>query len=312
VKIEIGDFMWAVSLQEEKECNLFPVRANKRNGKPNANGKYGFVDRAGKLVIEPQFDIAHSPVNSMASVYNGYQIGFVNDGGKYVIPAQYDIDRYRSHSFDEYGLCVVTKFGEFDNSKYGAIDKKGNVVIPLIYNDLVILSEDRFYAQTDKGYRLFSIDGTPVVDKYFGGMGYSSSFDDFILVDTELPEQESETSDKIFRADCGEGNYLYFYECYPGCAEDHGHGFGIMEKDGTILTHQIFEHIGEYYDGLIFGQSLSHNFDYINLDGKIELFNFPDICSDFVDGVARIVTHDWGHAMFNYSQGVWKTIPMRS
>jgi hypothetical protein len=302
-RIEIGDFIWAVCL--DKSCNLFPVRANKRDGKPNANGKYGFVDRSGKFVTAPQFDIAHPPVNGMASVFNGYKIGFVNEDGEYVIPAQHDIDRCRTHNFDEYGLGVVAKFGEFDNSKYGVIDKAGNVVVPLIYDDLEVLSEDRLYAKIDdNGYRLLNFDGTPVNDEYFGRIGTGGVFDEFVLVDTEPPKSESETSDKIFRADCREGNYLYFYECYPGCAESHGHGFGIMKEDGTILTHQIFEHIGSYFDGLIFGQSLSRSFDYINLDGEIELFNFPDICSEFVDGVARIATHDECEAMYNYTQGV--------
>jgi hypothetical protein len=208
---------------------------------------------------------------------------------------------------------MVAKFGEFDNSKYGVIDKSGNVVVPLIYDDLAVVSKDRIFAQADsckKGYRLLNFDGTPVIDEYFGGMGFNSVFDELILVDAELSKPQAETSDKIFRADCGEGNYLYFYECYPGCAESHGHGFGIMKDDGTILTHQIFEHIGSYCDGLIFGQSLSLNFDYIDLDGKPVLFNFPDICSDFIDGMARITTHAWSEAMYNYTQGVTHKNPI--
>ena len=66
-----------------------------------------------------------------------------------------------------------------------------------------------------------------------------------------------------------------------------------MKQDGTILTPQIFQHIGEYYNGFIPGNAVSTVYDYIDLDGKIVLYNFHDTCSDFFNGVAYIVTHNW-------------------
>ena len=94
--------------------------------------------------------------------------------------------------------------------------------------------------------------------------------------------------------------YLYFHECYSGCVDEHGYGFGLMKEDGTILTNEIFEHIGTYSNGLIQGNSASCYNNYVDRESKMILFNFSDNCSNFIDGNAFIVTHDWPGSSFIY------------
>lgn len=287
-KIEIGDFYWDFGFESEPHEELFAIRANKRNGKPNTNGKYGFVDREGNIVIAPQFDSIRSFENGMAGVCIGFKKGFVNYKGEYIIPAEYD----HAYRFDKHGLCIVSKFGEYDRLLNGIIDKSGNVIAPLAYEEIEILSKDRFFARTDNGYTLFDISGTPISNQEFGYI--SKAFDNYVFAEIDLPgkKQKSPTG-KTFRKSCYEGRYLYFYDRYSGCADKHGYDFGIMKEDRTILTHQMFEYIGYYSDGLIRTET-DFMWVYVDLEGKPVLFDFSDTCSDFIDGAAYIVTHSWG------------------
>ena len=288
MKTEIGDFYWDVYFKYDDNVKLFTIRSNKRNGFPNAGGKYGLVDDTGKIVVQPKFDRIYYPSNGMINVDVGYLGGFIDEGGAYVIPAEYDHPR----SFSEHGLCVVAKYGEYSRLMEGIIDSSGSIVAPLIFTDIKILSKERFVAQHGNGYKLFDISGTPVSDNVFGRV--DAVFNGFALADAdELYETEYNPTGRIFRESCGEGRYLYFHECYPGCSEDHMHGFGLMKEDGTILTPEIFEHAGDFSEGLMRVNSVSWLEDYINLDGIPVLVDFTSNCSDFIDGAAYIATHDW-------------------
>jgi len=293
-KIEIGEFLWETSINYGIKGNLIRIRANKRDGKPNANGKYGFANKNGKIAISPRFDRVYDFYDGVINVETGFLNGFINESGEYIIPATYD----KVSPFCEHGLCVVSKYKDYYHLVDGIIDKNGVIVAPLDFEDINILSQDRFYAKTDNGYMLFDITGVPITNKEFGSIRFI--YDNLAIVYIDTDGKKDIPTGKIFREKCGEGRYLYFFECYPNCADSHGHGFGIMKEDGTILTAEIFEHIGYYSEGFILGETGGSYFDYIDLEGNPVLFNFNDTCSEFIDGAAYIVTHNWAHGSLMY------------
>lgn len=83
------------------------------------NGKYGFMDRKGKVVIDIKYADAFSFEEGLAAVEIDKKYGFINTKGKLVIPAIYD----DFGGFKE-GLCAVKKQG-----KFGFINQKGEVKI---------------------------------------------------------------------------------------------------------------------------------------------------------------------------------------
>ena len=95
---------------------LFPV---------GVNGKWGYINRSGKLVIPLHFDIAYNFHEGLAPVVEvNYKYGYINKSGKLVIPPQYDAaDNFRE------GLALVGV-----NAKYGYINTSGKLVIPLQYD----------------------------------------------------------------------------------------------------------------------------------------------------------------------------------
>jgi len=50
-------------------------------------GRWGFVDKTGKFIINPQFDEAASFTNDVARVRTGGRYGYVDPSGKFVFSA---------------------------------------------------------------------------------------------------------------------------------------------------------------------------------------------------------------------------------
>lgn len=75
----------------------------------NADGQWGFVDRDGAVMIEPQYQNARSFSAGLAAVYDGAAWGFINEAGRWVISAQFADAGY----FTAKGVCLVGQGGEY-------------------------------------------------------------------------------------------------------------------------------------------------------------------------------------------------------
>jgi hypothetical protein len=84
------------------------------------NGKHGYIDRTGRLVIPAIFDSTYAFREGLAWVKQDGKYGYIDKTGKMVIPPQFD----DAEDFSE-GLAAV-KVGNL----YGYIDRTGKMVIP--------------------------------------------------------------------------------------------------------------------------------------------------------------------------------------
>lgn len=89
------------------------------------NGKIGFVDTTGQLVIPPQFDYGPTGCfqNGMACVKLNGLYGWIDKTGKFVIQPEYDDTGFRG---EIEGVIFVRK-GEM----IGLIDTQGNEITPI-------------------------------------------------------------------------------------------------------------------------------------------------------------------------------------
>ena len=94
------------------------------------NGKYGFVDIAGK-VIKPQWDDAEPFSEGLAAVKKGDKWGFIDYDGKIVMKPQWE----KVGHFSE-GLAPVKK-----NNKWGFINTTGKFVFEPQWNDAVFFDD---------------------------------------------------------------------------------------------------------------------------------------------------------------------------
>lgn len=70
------------------------------------NGKWGFIDRTGEIVIQPKYDGAKSFSSGLAGVKTGESWGFINQDGTLVIDSVFaDVDYFTSG-----GITVVSEY----------------------------------------------------------------------------------------------------------------------------------------------------------------------------------------------------------
>jgi len=98
------------------------------------NNKYGFIDNDGHVVIDPKYDCVLSTYFSenLCPIQIDNMCGFIDLTGNLKIKPEYD-----EVTDFMYGLSAVSKF-----EKWGYINKDGEVIIPLVFDDACCFSQD--------------------------------------------------------------------------------------------------------------------------------------------------------------------------
>ena len=111
-----------------KEIELYPVKVE---GMEDNRGRYGYVDKNGKWVIEPQYISADSfdPETGLAKVRlpkGDYAIGFINNKGEMVLDGY---GSYNTKSFKNGYAVVDTNVRVKTYSTKKLVDKEGKTII---------------------------------------------------------------------------------------------------------------------------------------------------------------------------------------
>ena len=101
----------ATAQAKDKEMPLFWIRED---------GKYGYIDKKGAVVIPPAFENTMGFNEGLAATKLGGKYGYIDTKGTWVIKPQFDF----TYMFSE-GLAMVRV-----KEKYAWIDKTGTIVIP--------------------------------------------------------------------------------------------------------------------------------------------------------------------------------------
>lgn len=167
------------SLPEVEEVMMF-TEGLALFSKKDSDGeqRMGYVDKKGKVVIEPFYKEVKPFSNGLAVVRTVDKYGYINRKGEMVIPEQFadasiftgnfavaGISRDHWGVIDKKGSFVINpKYGEItidgneflvaENNRCGIVDKSGNTIVPM---DFKIL-----YPFYGKGYTMATLDG----DKY--------------------------------------------------------------------------------------------------------------------------------------------------
>jgi hypothetical protein len=111
------------------------------------DGKFGYIGKDGLFVINPQFQKAFDFSEGLALINDGKKWGYIDKTGLYVINPQFDDAR----SFNE-GLAVVGQ-----KKMYGFINKQGKIVINPQFDDarsfnegLAVVGQKKMYGFIDK------------------------------------------------------------------------------------------------------------------------------------------------------------------
>ena len=103
--------------ENKHTSHLYPV---------SVDGKLGYIDKTGKIIIEPQFDEAYVFSNGLAKIKVGDKYGFIDKTSKVVINPLSDTSSY----FNEEGIADITTYSK-DHQKQdfrGYINTKGEYI----------------------------------------------------------------------------------------------------------------------------------------------------------------------------------------
>ena len=124
------------------------------------DGKWGLIDETGKYVIEPKFEYLGSVHNGLASYRANDKYGYVDTKGQEKIKPQFDwVDEFAE------GLCVVRNDnGKLGSGKNGYIDTTGKLVIDFKFKYAGKFENGKAKVQIDKDFVFIDKAGNIIAD----------------------------------------------------------------------------------------------------------------------------------------------------
>ena len=257
------------------------------------DGKYGFMDKTGKIVIPTIYRQAIDFHEGLAAVKKDEKYGYIDKEGNVVLPFRFDDADYfmggyaRVHEgpdsvadsgqdynylIDKMGIPIqedsyniegnysdgLIRVRSIDTDKYGFANAKGQIVIPFLYDSAFDFKE---------GVARVSKNGK---DEFIDKSGR-----------TVLPFR-----DKVgYSYTCSEG-LIYFQKEIRSL-----YFFGFMNKQGYVAIPPIYGNVRDFHDGLAWVQWDSWE-GFIDTNGKkvLECKYCPE--SGFNEGMAVIEKND--------------------
>ena len=125
-----GKWLYAPSLKPDQMCTAYDWEFGGFMGDHlivRHLGKYGLIDKAGEMVIQPEYDYLEILENQdYVKVGKDDSYGVLDVTGKIVLPVEYDYIGKMSEDL------IVAKRG----SVYGCFDKTGTLVVPMEYDEI--------------------------------------------------------------------------------------------------------------------------------------------------------------------------------
>lgn len=205
------------------------------------NGKYGYKDSKGNVVIPFKFHFAHSFSDGMAIVVNERgEVGYINTKGELAIPYQYGtMAESDGNDFHE-GLCAVVVDDTHEWFSY--VDKTGELAFEGVFSSAGDFSEGLAAVRTTgEDYRTGYIDrsGKMVIElpegwwgrQFKDGVAQTQRVDSCYIIDKTGKRLFQVNSDIIYT-----GSDIFYSE---GLAVVYGKGEyegkrGFMDKTGLI------------------------------------------------------------------------------
>jgi len=224
--------------------------------------KWGYIDISGQFVIAPQFRAANSFSEGLAAVQVGDNWGFINKAGDIVIPTTY----MSVCNFSE-GMACVRQCGDYEGNytcPYGYIDKHGKTVIAPFTTHPSDFSEGFALVKIGEQFKYIDSNGKIVIEVGF---------------------------------DFSAGN---FSQGMAKVRQDNK--FGYIDKSGKMVIRANFEAAGDFSEGLAYA-SIDGKYGFIDRSGTFVIPPKYDLILDgigFNDGIACVGMGDQDEEKFYY------------
>lgn len=229
------------------------------------DGKYGFIDHKGKIIIPAKYAFAGQFHDGLAIILKNEKYGFIDKEGKEIIPCQYD------NVFDfSQGRAIVEKEG-----KLGVIDVTGNFVFPLKFDDIGPFYQGLSYAQKGEQYQYYTLDGT---------LAFSASFDEAFsfkngIAKVKMAAKEGFINEKgQFIVAVKQGDIRHFSQHI--FVHEYRDSACFIYLHDTLQTSSCFSRIGVLHENRAIVVR-GHEYGYVDSTGTIVIPITHDIFSNY-------------------------------
>lgn len=262
-------------------CDLYALE----NGMISAefeNGKHGYLDASGNVVIPPEFDFAYSFSEELALVAIEWKWGYIDKSGAVVIPLQFE----HAHSFEN-GIAIVGLITS-DGEKYGCIDRTGRFVLPPIYDRISQYFHEGITSITvnsrvglmNSSAQILCEPKYDEIDTFTDGLAQFTKHGNVGLLDSSGREVVPARFKAVRR----------FSEGLMAVAvwKPFSLKWGFIDSSMEFAVKPLFRSVEAFSDGLALVESENNQFGYIDKNGNFIVTPQYDWGDSFVDGFARV------------------------
>lgn len=210
------------------------------------NGKYGFVNHEGEIVIQCKWTKVDDFREGLAVVDDSSgKYGYLDLNGNRVIPCMWD----RAEPFEDGMAVVKVKSGAWDY-KSGVIDKDNNLIISTTYNSLEYIGDGLFkHYQSNSKYGIINKDNENVSSPYWYSLGR--------FCNGLCPAQDREGEHRYGYIDkTGQIVIPYWWnsaDCFSeglAVVMDKDRKYGVIDIQGNIVIPCYYEGLKGFCEGL--------------------------------------------------------------
>ena len=286
-----------------------------------SDGKWGFIDKTGKIVVFPQYDAVEGFREGLAVVEKDGKRGFIDKTGREVIPLRYEW----AQSFEN-GLSAIEKSG-----KWGFVDKTGKEVVSPHYDNVYYFGEGLIGVIVDDQTGFVDETGKEIVSpRYDLGLNSCEGYyiyqvregflctrkdDKWGFVDKTGKEIVSPCYDFVYPFSEGFSIVLRNEKCgfidktgkeivspcyddiqsfYEGFAAVQKNGkWGFIDQTGREIIPPSYEDAGRFSEGLATIKK-DGKFGFIDKTGRVIVQPRYDAVGIFIDGLAVVYVNEKG------------------
>lgn len=246
------------------ETNVYELHSNFKEGLAMIfkDSKWGFINKKGKISIEPQFEKVSAFGSGVAEVWKNGKYGLIDINGK---------ELENKNENDVFDFSTISYFWDFDKNKVGFKDKKtGAIIIEPKYDGVRDFEEGLYAVQKDDKWGFVDRNTGKIViepqyedvgEKIIDGLGLVRKFGKYGYID--------KTGKTLIETQFDDA--LSFSEGLAGVMKDGKCGF--IDKQGkmTIELPTGFGLNSAYFSGK--GGRFSEGMAWVEKEGKWGLIN---------------------------------------
>ena len=282
----ISDLSMEENEMSSTQYNLFPIKSN---------GKWGYIDVQGKVVIEPQFIWASEFTDDVAGVKIGEKIsGIIDKKGRILSIHNYNY----IHAFQN-GVALMTSFDDEDCKmrNYGIINKEGKEIVSPRYAQIAI-EDHKFYDGLARIYGVGFIDRDGnVVIKDQPDYNIFNFHDERAVITKYARDIDKHGYIDLKGKLVIPMEYLVAASFSDGlaCVSLDHKKYGYIDKDGKLVIGFNFDRLNDFSDGLAeFYQN--GKYGYIDKKGNVVIKPTFEYAESFSEGLAAVYTNGkWGY-----------------